>query len=377
MTERYFATVARGLEAVAAKELEALGATELSLEFTGVCFSGDRPLLYRINLWARTIFRVLKIVATVKSPNADRLYANLQAIDWDHYLSPSDTFAVHSTGGNDRLNHTHYTALTVKSAIADWQSRHSGKRSSVDVKNPNVLLNAFIRDDNCVISLDSSGESLHRRGYRLAMGMAPLKETLAAAMVDLTEWTPNLPFLDPMCGSGVLPIEAAIKGLNIAPGLFRNAFGFGFQGWRDFDEPLWQDLVEEAITQQKSELKVPIWGSDADAGIVAEAMDNAQDCGLENYIQLKQAQLSDIEPPASQGILLCNPPYGKRVGKAEELGDLYQQLGNIFKQRFKGWNAFVLSGNKELTKRIGLRTAQRIPLYNGSIPCTLLKYELY
>jgi len=375
MTDRYFATVARGLEEIAAKELEQLGATEIKVEFTGVCFSGDRKLLYRVNLWGRTIFRVLRMIATVKSPNPDELYENLQTIDWDHYLSPDNTFAVHCTGGNSRLNHSHYTTLTVKSAIANWQSEHNGNRSYIDVRNPDILINAHVRDNNCLISLDSSGESLHRRGYRPAMGLAPLKETLAAALIDLTEWTPDLAFLDPMCGSGVLSIEAALKGLNIAPGLFRREFGF--QCWHDFDDSLWQELLEDAKNTRKFNLSAPIWGSDIDGDIIQEAQANVEDCNLEQYIQLKQAELTEIEPPASQGVLLCNPPYGKRVGQGEALGELYKQLGDVFKQRFKGWTAFVLSGNKDLTKQIGLRTAKRIPIYNGSIPCTLLKYELY
>jgi putative N6-adenine-specific DNA methylase len=375
MNERYFATVARGLEEIAAHELMSLGATDLNLEFTGVCFSGDRELLYRVNLWARTIFRVLKMIKTVPSPNADELYRQVQAISWDRYLDPDHTFAVHSTGGNTRLNHSHYTALSVKSAIADWQLQHLGRRSDIDVKNPDITINVHVREGNCVISLDSSGESLHRRGYRSAMGLAPLKETLAAALVNLTDWTPDLAFFDPMCGSGVLPIEAALKGLNVAPGLFRREFGF--QSWLDYDPELWQQLLQKAEQARRSQLSAPILGSDADPQIIHQALDNAHDCNVNPFIQFKKADLADIEAPAAQGVLICNPPYGKRVGQPEALGDLYRQLGDILKQRFKGWTAFILSGNKELTKKIGLRSARRTPLYNGSIPCTLLKYELY
>ena len=207
------------------------------------------------------------------------------------------------------------------------------------------------------------------------MGLAPLKETLAAALIEMTQWDNSLPFLDPLCGSGTLPLEAALKGLNMAPGLFRKRFGF--EGWRDFDASLWQKLRLEAQDSQLEILPATIWGRDRTGDILKQAQINAGLCGLQEHISFTQQELSQLEAPADCGVIICNPPYGKRLGKAEDLGDLYKLLGDVFKQRFKGWTAYVLTGNKELAKRVGLRASQRIPVYNGSLPCTLLKYELY
>lgn len=371
----YFATVARGLELIAAKELELLGALEVRPDFTGVHFVGDRTLLYRVNLWARTIFRVLVTLREFPCPDASHLYQEVQKIDWEHYLKPHNTLAVNATGSNRQLNHTHFTALQVKNAIVDQQRCQFGQRSSIDTENPDLQINAHIYQDRCIISLDSSGTSLHRRGYRPAMGLAPLKETLAAALLDIAQWEPSLPFLDPLCGSGTLPLEASLKALNIAPGLFR--LQFAFEKWSDFDEALWDQLLKEAGTSELPTLKAPIMGSDRDPDILKQARINAEQSGVADQITFTQTELSQLEAPADSGVIICNPPYGERLGDARELGDFYKLLGDVFKQRFKGWTAFVLTGNKELAKRIGLKASRRIPVYNGSLPCTLLKYELY
>lgn len=371
----YFATVARGLEPIAAQELERLGAMDVRPEFTGVHFAGDRALLYRVNLWARTIFRVLVPIKEFYCPSPEMLYKEVQKISWEQYLQPYNTLAVDCTGSNQKLNHTHFTALQVKNAIVDQQRNQSGKRSSIDIENPDLLINVHIHQDRCILSLDSSGTSLHRRGYRPAMGLAPLKETLAAAILDMAEWDASLPFLDPLCGSGTLPIEAGLKALNIAPGLFRQKFGFF--SWSDFDEPLWQELLEEAKNSRKLDLKEIISGSDRDYDVLTQARTNAERCGIGHKITFTQTDLSQLEAPTDCGILICNPPYGERLGDARELGDLYKMLGDVFKQRFKGWTAFILTGNKELAKKVGLKASRRIPVYNGSLACTLLKYELY
>jgi len=371
----YFATVARGLELIAAQELESLGAREVRPDFTGVHFVGDYALMYRVNLWARTIFRVLVTLHEFSCPNADLLYREVQKIPWEQYLKPHNTLAVNSTGGNRQLNHTHFTALQVKNAIIDQQRHQFGQRSSIDTQQPDILVNTHIHQERCVLSLDSSGTSLHRRGYRPAMGLAPLKETLAAALLDLAGWEPSKPFLDPFCGSGTIPLEASLKALNIAPGLFRNHFGF--ESWPDFDKHLWQQLLREAKNSQISELKAPIVGSDRDPDILEQARLNAQQCEVAEQVTFNQTELSQLEVPAKEGIIICNPPYGERLGNTQELGDLYKLLGDVLKQRFKGWTAFVLTGNKELAKRVGLKASRRFPVYNGSIPCTLLKYELY
>jgi putative N6-adenine-specific DNA methylase len=375
MNYQYIATVAQGLEKVAAKELISLGAENVTTEFTCVHFSGDKKLLYKVNLWSRTIFRVLKPIEKVKCFNKRELYQNLKKIDWSNYLLPEDSFAVNCTGGNQQLNHTHFTALEVKNAIVDQQREQYNKRSNIDTENPDILLNAHIYQNHCILSLDSSGNSLHRRGYRPAMGLAPLKESLAAALLDLAEWTPDLPFFDPLCGSGTLPIEAALKALNIAPGLYRE--NFGFQTWPDYDKKLWNELVKEAENSQELELLAPIIGSDSNSEVIKQANLNARNSGVRNHVKLLQKTLAEVEAPSDSGVIICNPPYGKRIGELDENEALYKLLGDVFKQRFKGWTAYILTGNKELAKKVGLRAAKRIPVNNGAIPCTLLKYELY
>jgi len=371
----YFATVARGLEPIAAQELERLGATDVRPDFTGVHFVGDSPLLYRVNLWARTIFRVLVTLREFPCPDGERLYQEVQKINWEQYIQPHNTLAVNATGGNRQLNHTHFTALQVKNAIVDQQRHQFGQRSSIDIQNPDLQINVHIYQDRCTLSLDSSGTSLHRRGYRPAMGLAPLKETLAAALLHMAEWEPTLPFLDPLCGSGTLPLEASLKALNIAPGLFRQQFAF--EKWRDFDKELWEQLLKEAENSKLPNLKALIAGSDRDPDILKQARLNAEQCRVADKVTFTQTELSHLEAPADCGVIICNPPYGERLGEAKELGDFYKLLGDVFKQRFKGWTAFVLTGNKELAKRVGLKPSRRIPVYNGSIACTLLKYELY
>ena len=372
---QYFATVARGCEPFPAQELESLGASSISPGFCGVAFEGDRPLLYRVNLWARLPFRVLVKLEEFSCTDADELYHSVGKIDWQQYITPAQTLAVNVTGKNHRLNHTHFTALQVKNAIVDQQQQHWGERSNVDRREPDVRVNVHIDCDRCTIGLDSSGSSLHRRGYRPAVGAAPLKESLAAALIQLSDWQPDLPFLDPLCGSGTLPLEASLKALNIAPGLFRDRFGF--ETWPDFDETLLNQLLQEAQASRRHQLQAPIVGSDRHLEVLQQARANARNCGVAQQVRFVQTDLTQVEAPADCGVLLCNPPYGERLGKDRELGPFYKLLGDVLKQRFKGWTAFVLSGNKELAKTIGLKSSQRIPVYNGSIPCQLMKYELY
>ncbi len=372
---QYFATVARGLETLAAQELEQLGAHSVTPGFCGVAFEGDRPLLYRANLWARLPFRILVKLKTFPCQDAQDLYRGIQTLDWSQYLTPDFTLAVNATGKNQHLNHTHFTALQVKNAITDQQQQTVDDRSNVEIQNPDVRINVFIDQDFCTVSLDSSGNSLHRRGYRPAVGAAPLKESLAAALIQLSDWQPEQAFYDPLCGSGTLPLEASLKALNIAPGLFRDRFGF--ETWPDFDLSLWEQLLQKAQSSRIETLSASIGGSDRDAGVVEQAIANAQNCGVGDRVWFAEIDLADVSAPATSGVLFCNPPYGERLGQDSDLGAFYKLLGDILKQRFKGWTAFILSGNKELSQSIGLKSSQRIPVFNGSLPCQLLKYELY
>ncbi len=372
---QYFATVARGLEALAAQELEGLGAESVSPGFCGVTFWGSRALLYRINFWARLPFRLLMQVDEFSCKDAEDLYQGIQAIDWQLYLLPDKTLAVNVTGKNRQLNHTHFTALQVKNAIVDQQQRPFGQRSDVNLQQPDVRVNVHIERDRAMVSLDSSGSSLHRRGYRPAVGKAPLKESLAAALIQLSGWQPDQPFFDPLCGSGTLPLEASLTALNVAPGLFRERFGF--ETWPDFDVQLFNQVLQDAETSQRDTLQAPIVGCDRDAQTIKQARTNATNCGVGDQVKFFKRELAEVEAPTDSGILLCNPPYGQRLGRDRDLGEFYKLLGDILKQRFKGWTAFVLSGNKALGKTIGLKSCQRIPLYNGTLPCQLMKYDLY
>jgi putative N6-adenine-specific DNA methylase len=375
MLSEYFATVARGLEELAVQELTELGAQNVAPGFCGVSFQGDRELLYRVNLWARLPFRVLMKLGEFPSLDANELIESIQQIEWAKYLNPDLTMAVTVTGKNEQLNHSHFTAVQVKRAITNQQTKQFGNRSNVDIDEPDVRINVHIDKDICTVSLDSSGSSLHRRGYRSAVGDAPLKESLAAALMKMSGWTPDMAFVDPLCGSGTLPLEAAMQALNIAPGVFREQFGF--ERWLDFDRALFEQLLKDAEAGEKKDVNVTIIGSDRSFEVIQQAKSNAQKSGVDRYIQFAQLELAEVEAPSDSGILLCNPPYGERLGRDEDLGAFYKLLGDILKNRFKGWTAYVLSGNKELAKSIGLRSAQRFPVYNGTLACQLMKYEMY
>lgn len=372
---QYFATVARGLERLAAQELEQLGAATVEPGFCGVAFAGDRTLLYQVNLWARLPFRILMKLHEFPCQDADDLYRGIQTIDWAQYLTPDLTLAVNATGKGEQLNHTHFTALQVKRAIVDQQQDRLGDRSDVELHSPDVQISVHIDRNVCTVNLDSSGKSLHRRGYRPAVGAAPLKESLAAALIQLSGWQPEQMFYDPLCGSGTLPLEASLKALNIAPGLFRDRFGF--ETWLDADLDLLGKLIQEAEANQRESLPAPIWGSDRDEAVIEQAIANATNCSVLNHVYFASIDLEDVAAPASSGVVFCNPPYGERLGRDSDLGAFYKRLGDILKQRFKGWTAFVLSGNKELAQSIGLKSSQRFSVYNGTLPCQLMKYELY
>ncbi|PSN18195.1 RNA methyltransferase, partial [filamentous cyanobacterium CCP5] len=281
---QYFATVARGLESLAAEELVALGASAVKPGFCGVEFQGDQALLYKVNLWGRLPFRVLVRLGEFPCSDGDELYQGIQAIDWRPYLTPRHTLAVDATGKTGRLNHTHFSALQVKNAIVDQQRDQSQRRSNIDTESPDVRVNVHLHRGRATASLDSSGSSLHRRGYRPAVGAAPLKESLAAALIAMTDWQSGIPFFDPLCGSGTLPIEASLIALNIAPGLFRESFGF--QSWPNFDETLWEQITTAAWEQQNPELTAPVMGCDRDPAVIVQAKSNASDCGLQHQIKL-------------------------------------------------------------------------------------------
>jgi putative N6-adenine-specific DNA methylase len=373
--QQFFATTAKGVEEVLAAELVRLGVSEVSAEGGGVRFSGGMEAAYRANLWLRTASRVLMPLAEFPCETPEELYQGARSIPWNDYLTPSMTLAVDCNLRDSILTHSGFVALKTKDAIVDEVRDRCGSRPNVDTKDPDLRVNVRLFRNRCTVSLDCSGTPLDRRGYRLDRHEAPLKENLAAALVELSGWDGSVPFLDPMCGTGTIAIEAALRALRIPPGLLRA--GFGFQRWPGYDRGLWERLVEEARQGMLTELPAPIFGSDISHSAVAMAHENARRAGVADFISLGRGAIGELAPPPGPGILIFNPPYGKRLGEEEELKPLYKEIGDTMKQRCKGYTAYLFTGNLELAKSVGLKASRRIVLYNGPIECRLLKYEMY
>jgi putative N6-adenine-specific DNA methylase len=373
--ERFFATCARGLEPTLADELRALGAAEVQPGRGGVGFTGDRTLLYRANLWLRTAVRVLMPILEADVTTPEELYDAVRTIDWSLYLTPEHTLAVDCNVRDSHLTHSKYAALKTKDAICDQFVEKVGRRPSVNVEEPMVGLNLHIYRDHAVLSLDSSGESLHKRGYRPILTKAPLNEALAAALVLRTGWRGETAFADPMCGSGTLPIEASWIALRRPPGLTRKRFGF--QGWMDFDIALWAELRDEARRGVLKRLVAPVVGSDARRDAVSFARTNARAAGVGNLLHFEVKDVRDFRPPSGPpGVIVCNPPYGERIGEEKELKGVYAALGQALRERCAGWRAYVFTGNPRLAAEVGMKPAEEVPLYNGKIPCRLLRFDL-
>jgi putative N6-adenine-specific DNA methylase len=369
-----FAAVPRGTEELAAHELETLGIGGAIVSKGGVAFVTDRTGLYRSNLWLRTASRVLVNLASFPCTSPEELYAATHKIAWQDIITPTMTLAVDCSLRDSALTHSGFVALKTKDAIVDRIREACGSRPNVDTSTPDVRINVHLHKNVCTVSLDSSGDSLDRRGYRLERNEAPLRETLAAAIVALTAWDGSIPLADPMCGSGTIPVEAALQAARIPPGLKRS---FGFQRWLDFDSGLWERLVKEA---EDGIQKVPpglITGYDQDSRALALATRNTASAGLEGQVHFFHAALLDFKPEGNRGVVIINPPYGIRMGEEDDLRELYCQIGDIMKKRCRGWTGYVLTGNLELAKYIGLKASRRFVLFNGPIECRLLKYELY
>jgi putative N6-adenine-specific DNA methylase len=372
---RYFATCARGVEPVLADELRALDASNLEPGRGGVHFAGDRALLYRSNLWLRTAIRVLWPILEAQVETPGLLYEAVRALDWRQYLTPEHTIAVDCNVRDSHITHSRYAALKTKDAICDQFMERSGRRPSVDVAEPLVALNLHIYKDHAVLSLDSSGESLHKRGYRSILSKAPLNEALAAALVLRSGWKGQTAFADPLCGSGTLPIEATWVAIRRPPGLTRRRFGF--QGWLDFDVALWTALRDQARRTVRKQLAAPIVGSDIRRDAIALSVGNARAAGVGHLVRFERKDLGDFRPPSGPpGTIICNPPYGERIGQEQDLRGLYRTLGEVLRRRCAGWQAWVFTGNARLAQYIDLPAQETISLFNGKIPCRLLKFQL-
>ena len=370
---KYFATCARGLEKILAEELRQLRADDVEPGRGGVRFYGDLALLYRANLWLRTAVRVLMPILEAPVQSTDDLYIAVQSIDWSRYMTPEHTLAVDCNVRDSAITHSMYAALRVKDAICDQFVAKCGKRPSVDTETPMVGLNLHIYQDEAVLSLESSGESLHKRGYRTVLAKAPLNEALAAGLIQLTGWRGDVPLVDPMCGSGTLCIEAAWLALKRPPGLTRRRFGF--MGWMNHDVGLWTAVRDEARRQVAKQLPAPILGYDVRRDAMHFSETNACAAGIGHLLQFKLRDVSKFSPPEGPpGILICNPPYGERIGEEQELKGLYTTLGEVFRERCQGWTMWVFTGNAFLARQIG-KPAHVIDLFNGKIPCRFLRYE--
>jgi len=387
MSSAFFAiaVVPPGLEESAAAELAALRAVEPRLLRRAVSFRCDPATLYRLHLQARLPFRILRELARFPCHNRDDLYDGIQgAVDWEQWLPPERSFRVDASGSAPGLNHSHYSALQVKNALIDWQRRRWGARSSVDLDNPDLSLHLHLGGGLASLSVDGSGSSLHRRGYRPAMGLAPLKENLAAGLIRLTGWDGSVPLADPLCGSGTLLIEAVAMALGRPAGLDAatgEARDLALRHWRDFDSALWQQEVEAARAACRTTLAdgrplAPVLGCDADPQVLEQARSNAEAAGVMPWLALSGGDCRDFEPPVGPPILVCNPPYGERIGAGDDLEQLYADLGTMVKQRCSGWTLWLLSGNPELTGALRMKASRKVPVSNGGLDCRWLRYEI-
>ena len=362
----------QGLENVLAEELTQLGANNIQVGRRMVSFTGDQEMLYRSNFCLRTAIRVLKPIKHFRATSADEVYEAVKSIDWSQYLTNETTFAVDSVVYSTEFRHSKFVAYKVKDAIVDQFRERTGNRPNIRVSNPDIQLNMHIAEFDCTLSLDSSGESLHRRGYRQEAVEAPLNEVLAAGIILMTGWRGETDFIDPMCGSGTLPIEAALIARNMAPGLFRQ--GYAFEKWPDFDRELFEQIYND--DSQEREFGHKIYGYDNNRNAVAIAERNVKAAGLTGDITIQFQDFADFTQPQEKSILVTNPPYGERL-KPEDLLGLYKMIGTQFQKQFVDNEAWVLSYREECFDAIGLKASLKVPLYNGSLECELRKYQMF
>ena len=382
LLKSYIATAPMRMEQLLAEELRNLGAVDVAESRVGASFNGTLETAYKTCLWSRTANRILLPLASFAAETPAALYEGVQCVSWSDHFGVTQSFAVECNSSRSQISHSHFAALKVKDAIADQFRERQGARPSVQVEQPDILINLYLLRDQATLSLDLSGESLHRRGYREQGLGAPLKENLAAAMLLRAGW-PEMAarggaLLDPMCGSGTLPIEAVLMAADIAPGLLRRHWGF--LHWKQHDEALWNRLLAEAhVRREKGLAQLPvIVGCDQSAPAVRSAQTNAARAGLQGRVRFEQRELSQAAPvsAAVNGLVVANPPYGERLGRDSDLPRLYRLLGDTLKQRFTGWQAAILTGTPELGKRLGLRARKIYSLFNGAIECKLLCIDI-
>lgn len=377
--EKEFKMVAKtfkGLEEVLAGELVELGANNVQIERRAVSFTGDKRLLYTANMCLRTASRVLVPIATFRAKDADAVYEHAKQIDWSRYMTLKTGFAIDATVYSDTFRHSQYVTYRVKDAIADYWMEREQKRPSVKLTAPDLSLNVHIAAETVTISLDSSGDSLHKRGYRVANTEAPINEALAAGMLLLAGWHGQGDFYDPMCGSGTLLIEAALIARNIAPGIYRK--GFAFEKWADFDRDLFEDIYNDDSRERPFTHK--IYGSDAGYYAVQTALKNIQSASLQRDIEVRQIRIEELrlaDRDTNGALVMMNPPYGERLSQDKDVLHLYQDMGTALKHQFSGATAWIISSNEDALKCIGLKPSKRIHLINGELECLFNQYELF
>lgn len=361
-----------GLEELLAAELIALGANDVQTGRRMVSFTGDKELLYKANFYCRTALRILKPIHSFKAKDADTVYKEVKKVAWENYISLDKTFAIDSVVNSDDFNHSKFVAYRTKDAIVDYFMDKYEKRPSVRVNNPDLYINIHISHNDCTLSIDSSGESLHKRGYRVEQTEAPLNEVLAAGMILKTGWKGESNFIDPMCGSGTLLIEAAMIALNIAPGIFRKEYAF--EKWVDFDQDLYDRIYNDESNER--EFKFKCIGTDISPAAIDVARINVRSAGLNKYIDLEVKPFQQYTEGPKPGILVTNPPYGERISSRDLMG-LYGMIGERLKHAFQDYRAWIISYKDECFDKIGLRPAEKIKLMNGSLECEYRCYEIF
>ena len=373
--EQEFELIAKtfmGLEPVLAQELTQLDANNVQIGRRMVSFTGNKEMMYRANFQLHTAIRILKPIRHFKAGSADDVYEEVKKVDWSKYIEKGKTFSVDSVVYSDEFRNSRFVTYKVKDAIVDQFRENTGDRPNISVSNPDIRLNIHIAEDKATLSLDSSGESLHRRGYRQESVEAPLNEVLAAGMILMTGWTGDTDFVDPMCGSGTLLVEAALIARNMSPGIFRKEFAF--ERWSDFDQELFDTIYND--DSQEREFKHHIYGYDVDIKAVNTARLNVRAAGLTSDITVEEADFKDFKRPEEKTIMVCNPPYGERISTPNLLGT-YKMIGERLKHEFMGNDAWILSYREECFDQIGLKPSIKIPVYNGSLECEFRKYSIF
>lgn len=361
----------QGLEKVLALELKNIGAINVEEGNRAVLFDGDKAMMYRANYHCRTAISILLPIREFRASNEEQLYKEIGKINWGTYLKTDQTLSVTAVTFGDIFTHSKYAALKVKDAIVDQFRRKEGKRPDVDARNPDLKIQIHIAHNKCRVLLDSSGDPLFKRGYRTATNKAPINEVLAAGMVMLSGWDMDCDFIDPMCGSGTILIEAALIAHGIAPGTYRT--NFGFENWNDFDSDLFESVAEETYLQK--EFTHSIIGGDVASSAIEIAQENISNAFLAKRIELKQQNFFDTKPKQA-GVIITNPPYGERL-QPDDLKIFYQKIGDKLKQDYPGYTAWLIGSNFEVMKFIGLRPDKKIKLFNGPLECSYRKFSLY